>query len=171
MGRKSWHKCAHVIDEVLICACDRGGDRNCHWHWDAGDLAKAVTGWCVCPLHPRSYSLQHSAKLPKHAHLSFTEPQQCVQHMEFVMFKLIRFFFFSSFVCPRFGKNLIKSMIDECLCSGWWWQVGVITVRHQLKPMWPQPNHQCFPKEAECSWGPLTSYCVSPYGAALLNVD
>lgn len=26
---------------VLICDCDRSGDHNCHWHWDAGDQAKS----------------------------------------------------------------------------------------------------------------------------------
>lgn len=29
---------------VLICDWDNSGDHNCHWHWDAGDLAKSLTG-------------------------------------------------------------------------------------------------------------------------------
>lgn len=29
---------------VFVCDCAHSADRNCHWLWDVGDLAKSVTG-------------------------------------------------------------------------------------------------------------------------------
>lgn len=84
---------------VLICDCDRSGDHNCHWPWDAGDFAKSMTGWCVFPLQPYSYFLfllttVHGIDSRELSVISFLQFHGCVTHEE-----IINVFLFATF--PR----------------------------------------------------------------------
>ena len=79
---------------VLICDCDRSGDHNCHWHWDAGDQAKS---WQVDVSFLFTHALFHYSTVRSFqntmCHLSFTASQSCVQH-EGIIITLLNLFIF-----------------------------------------------------------------------------
>lgn len=117
----------------------------------------------VFPLQAHSHSLQRSVKLPKHS-LSSQLSNFTVVCTAWGKHSLLLSFLFV--FTSRIGLHLIKLMNIASLWGGWW--RGVVALSG-ARP--PQLSIHAVQKEGGYFWGLLTSYCVSPYGAALLNED